>query len=82
MRYVYDNIKEEINRIKNRYDILLIEIGRAVEEVLDELQQKGLVNEKQILYGFPHPSGANVNRVAQFKENKEAMMEFIKNRFS
>lgn len=82
MKYVYENFIDELNSLKNSHDILLIPLGRAVEEVLDELQQKGLVNEKQILHGFPHPSGANVNRVAQFKENKEAMMEFIKNRFS
>lgn len=28
--------------------------------------------------GFPHPSGANVNRLVQLEENKESMIDFIK----
>ena len=32
--------------------------------------------------GFPHPSGANVNRVIQLEKNKENMIKFIKKHFN
>ena len=41
-----------------------------------------IIKENQILVGFPHPSGANVNRVTQFEENKENMIKFIKMYFN
>ena len=28
--------------------------------------------------GFPHPSGANVNRVAQFEANRDNMIKLYK----
>ena len=31
--------------------------------------------------GFPHPSGANVNRVVQFEDNRDNMIKFIKKHF-
>ena len=45
------------------------------------LKDDGIIGENQILIGFPHPSGANVNRVKQLEENKENMISFIKNKF-
>ena len=41
-----------------------------------------IISKNQILLGFPHPSGANVNRVKQFKENKDDMAKFIKEKLS
>ena len=81
MKYVYENFIDEFNSLNNSKDILLIPLGRAVEEVLEELQKKKIIGEDQVLYGFPHPSGANVNRVSQFNENKDKMIEFIKRKF-
>ena len=52
-----------------------------MEEVLLKLKVDGFIGENQILIGFPHPSGANVNRVKQLEENKENMISFIKNKF-
>lgn len=77
MKYVYDNFIEELNKMKNSEDILLIPLGKAVEEVLEKLHQEGLISETQILKGFPHPSGANVNRLAQLEENKENLIRQI-----
>ncbi|PWX64518.1 hypothetical protein CYK85_04750, partial [Clostridium perfringens] len=57
---------------------LLIPLGKAVEEVLFKLKEEGFISERQILKGFPHPSGANVNRIPQLKENKESMIKKIK----
>ena len=59
-------------------EILIIPLGRAVEEVLYKLSKEGIICEKQILKGFPHPSGANVNRVIKLEENKENLIRQIK----
>lgn len=80
MKYIYDNFINEIHEINNFDEILLIPLGKAVEEVLCKLRDEGYIKENQILRGFPHPSGANVNRLVQLKENKERMIDFIKER--
>lgn len=78
MKYVYDNFIKELNNIENLKDILIIPLGRAVEDVLYKLSEEGIICEKQILKGFPHPSGANVNRVIQLEENRENLINQIK----
>ena len=55
-------------------------MGRAVEEVLCKLKDENIIKENQILMGFPHPSGANVNRLVQLEQNKEEMINFLKKR--
>jgi hypothetical protein len=77
MKYIYENFIDELNRLDNFNEVLLIPLGRAVEEVLFELEGKGFIREGQILNNFPHPSGANVNRITQLKDNKDNMMNFI-----
>ena len=77
MGYVYNNFIDEFNNLNNKENILLIPLGKAVEEVLLKLKDEGILSENQILIGFPHPSGANVNRLIQFEENKKKMIEFI-----
>ena len=78
MKYVYDNFINEFKRLENPENVLLIPLGKAVEEILLKLQEDKIIGENQILLGFPHPSGANVNRVKQFEENKNDMTKFIK----
>ncbi len=78
MKYVYENFIEEIKSLDDFENILLIPLGKAVEEVLFKLKEEGVISERQILKGFPHPSGANVNRIPQLKENKESMIKKIK----
>lgn len=77
MKYVYENIKYNI---ENLNDVLIIPLGKAVEEVLDDLVNKNIIKESQILRGFPHPSGANGHRLVQLSENKEDMIRIIKDR--
>jgi hypothetical protein len=79
MKYIYENFVDELKELDNSDRILIIPLGRAVEEVLCKLCANNFINENQILKGFPHPSGANVNRVAQLKENKKRMIEIIEN---
>lgn len=81
MKYVYENFIQELRSLDNFKDILLVPLGRAVEEVLVKLEEEGIINENQILKGFPHPSGANVNRLPQLQKNKEDMIKFIENKF-
>ena len=77
MGYVYNNFIDEFNNLNNKENILLIPLGKAVEEVLLKLKDEGILSENQILIGFPHPSGANVKRLIQFEENKKKMIEFM-----
>lgn len=80
MKYVYENFVDELKMLKNSNDIILIPLGKAVEEALLKLADNGLLNEKNILKGFPHPSGANVNRVKQFNNNKDYMIKFLEDK--
>jgi hypothetical protein len=77
MKYIYENFIDEFNSLDNPKEILLIPLGRAVEEVLLKLEDEGIIGKGQILKGFPHPSGANVNRVNQLSENRDSMISFI-----
>lgn len=74
MRYVYENL---IENIENLGDVLIIPLGKAVEEVLDDLVNKNIIEKDQILRGFPHPSGANAHRLTQLRDNKENMIKII-----
>lgn len=81
MKYVYENFVDELKKLDNANNILIIPLGRAVEEALYKLCENKILNEIQILKGFPHPSGANVNRMVQLEENKEKMIQRIKRNF-
>lgn len=81
MKYIYKNFVNELRQLDNSDNILIIPLGRSVEEVLYKLSELDFIGERQILKGFSHPSGANVNRVVQLKDNKEKMIEIIKNSF-
>lgn len=81
MKYIYENFINELKNLDKSDEILLIPLGKAVEEVLIKLKEDGIIKEEQILMGFPHPSGANVNRVTQFENNKDNMIKFIKKHF-
>ena len=78
MKYIYGDFIKELQSINNNKDVLLVPLGKAVEEVLYKLSSEGIILEKQILRGFPHPSGANVNRVIQLEENKDSLINQIK----
>lgn len=75
MKYVNENFIEEFSNLD---DVFIIPLGKAVEEVLEDLISRNILKEEQVLKGFPHPSGANVNRLGQLEENKESMIKIIK----
>lgn len=69
------------NEIKNLPNVLIIPLGKSVEEVLVKMINDKLINENQCLFGFPHPSGANGHRKTQFQENKHQLQEKINKYF-
>lgn len=75
MKYVENNFVEELSNLS---DVLIIPLGKAVEEVLGVLIKEEVMCEEQVLKGFPHPSGANVNRLIQLEENKTSLIKKIK----
>lgn len=60
---------------------LVIPLGKSVEEIMRVYASEGLLEERNILFGFPHPSGANGHRLQQFTTNKEKMKNTIKSFF-
>lgn len=61
-------LKEEIRQLPNA---LYIPLGPKVCKVFYSLVEDGLLRSDQILFGLPHPSGANAERIAYFMGNKE-----------
>lgn len=76
IKYVYENPVDEINKLNNK-NLLIIPLGRAVEGIINNLVEKNIIEEGRSLKGFPHPSGANVNRIIQLEENKKELIKFI-----
>ena len=76
--YVKKYFYKETDKLQNA---LIIPLGKVVEEILQQMIKENLIKEEQCLLGFPHPSGANVNRVVQFEENKKSMTDFIIEKF-
>lgn len=55
--YVKKYFYKEVEKLPN---VLIIPLGKAVEEVLEQMIKDDLIKEEQCLLGFPHPSGAMV----------------------
>lgn len=76
--YISNQFATELNEMNNP---LIIPLGKKVSNVFDYLVDKGLLDSKYILDGFPHPSGANGSRKKQFAANKENMIEILRRHF-
>lgn len=77
MKFINENFMEEYRKSIDAEKILMIPLGKAVEEVLLQLAAEGKIREEQIIKGFPHPSGANVNRLKQLEMNKASITNAI-----
>lgn len=74
-----DYVKRYFYKETENFDnILIIPLGKAVEEVLKMMINENIIYDKQCLFGFPHPSGANGHRKKQFEERKGDLKEKIK----
>lgn len=76
--YLKSYFYKEIASLPN---VLIIPLGKAVEEVLELMISENLIKKEQCLLGFPHPSGANGHRQKQFDENKGNLMNIVDNYF-
>ena len=74
--YVKKYFYKEVEKLPSA---LIIPLGKAVEEILEQMIADNLIKREQCLLGFPHPSGANGHRKRQFEENKYKLMNVIKN---
>lgn len=72
--YVRKYFYEEVTILK---DVLIIPLGKAVEEVLSMMIEEDLLKEEQCLLGFPHPLGANGHRKIQFEQNKDKLVTIV-----
>ena len=79
LKYIQDYFVSELSTLD---PVLIIPLGKGVEEALFYLAKQKLINENQILKGFPHPSGANAHRFKQFEENKQSMIKQITDWFN
>lgn len=75
MRYVKTLLVEELRLVPTA---LVVPCGRSVSEVLHELAADGLVDERRVLTGFPHPSGANGHRKRIYDGLKAGLCEIVK----
>ncbi|MBG9587850.1 uracil-DNA glycosylase family protein [Cytobacillus firmus] len=67
---------EELKLINS--DALIIPLGITVERILRHLYTANQLTGHTILFGFPHPSGANGHRAKQFEQNKYTMTGIIR----
>lgn len=65
---------DELNYLENA---IIIPLGKSVSEILKYLSNTSKINNKLILFDFPHPSGANGHRKSQFEQNKNFFKEII-----
>lgn len=72
--YLKKYFYKEIEKLPN---VLIVPLGKAVEEVLEVMISENIIKREQCLLGFPHPSGANGHRKIQFEENKENLINKI-----
>lgn len=79
MEYVQKHFYQELNQLENKP--LIIPLGKSVEEVLRGMVSNKIVCQKQCLFGFPHPSGANGHRKDEFIKNKEYLKKIVKDYF-
>lgn len=74
LNYITKQFTDELSKLE---DVFIIPLGKGVEEALLYLVGQNLIQENQVLRGFPHPSGANAHRFKQFEEHKESMFKQI-----
>jgi len=78
MEYVKKHFYNEMETLDN---VFMIPLGKAVEDVLKYMINENRIKERQCLFHFPHPSGANGHRKKQFEENKNNLIEKVDNFF-
>ncbi|MFD1707012.1 hypothetical protein ACFSCZ_09740 [Siminovitchia sediminis] len=73
--YAYEVFPKELSSIQ--HDYLLVPLGKTVSEAVEDLTVRGSISTPHILFGFPHPSGANGHRIRQFQQEKEKLQGIV-----
>lgn len=70
-----------LNHMKKQLELLpripIIPLGKSVEGIMRLLASQHALDKRYVLWGFPHPSGANGHRHKQFTELEHQMKEQI-----
>ncbi|MBS4219168.1 hypothetical protein KHA96_12655 [Bacillus sp. FJAT-49711] len=77
-KYVTDYFASEMRKLSNP---LIIPLGVNVSNAINYLADNNLLNVKNFLSGFPHPSGGNGHRHKQFADNKTHMQKILQIHF-
>lgn len=73
--YVVAHMKRQVKLLPHAP---IIPLGRSVEDMMKLLVKQGIISESKVLWGFPHPSGANGHRHQQFANKQADMTAIIK----
>jgi len=66
-----------VKELKKLDKTIIVPLGNTVSSTIDYLNNEFKLNLKCFLKGFPHPSGLNVGKDIQFKENKVRMLKLL-----
>tara|TARA_B100001996_G_scaffold101300_1_gene75968 strand:+ start:66 stop:737 length:672 start_codon:yes stop_codon:yes gene_type:complete len=66
-----------VKELKKLDKTIIVPLGNTVSSTIDYLNNEFKLNLKCFLNGFPHPSGLNVRKDIQFKENKIRMLKLL-----
>jgi hypothetical protein len=67
-----------VKELKKLDKTIIIPLGNTVSSTIDYLNDEFKLKLKCFLKGFPHPSGLNIRKDIQFKENKTRMMNLLR----
>ena len=76
---IHSDLQEELAQIP---DALVIPLGRCVNAVVEDLAGNNMLDRRRCLIGFPHPSGLNGHRIAQFSAKRLDLSRAVKQWFS
>ena len=74
LEFIEENFLKELKVLQNS---IIIPLGNTVSSTIDYLNTKHQLKLKCFLKGFPHPSGLNVRKNIQFKDNKKIMLRLL-----
>ena len=75
LEFIEKNFLKELRMLQNS---IIIPLGNTVSSTIDYLNTKHQLKLRCFLKGFPHPSGLNVRKNIQFKDNKKEMLRLLK----
>jgi len=73
--FMENNFLKELKIFKN---IIIVPLGTVVSNTIAYLNDKFNLNLKNVLHGFPHPSGLNIGKDKQFNNSKTNMLRVLK----